>query len=198
MKKIYLLAFITLTITSFAQQTATIKLTAEKLHGRVREWPYPVNGITVPTNAPALLWPATNGTNMVKSMETGSEVPEDPNIGNVRYKVMLATDKDFKNNLITSGLQSWAVYPLHQPLKAGRWYWKYGFALKGTNQWTWSPVYDFVVDAKYANEKVSPPVADVIKRNEGPHPNLWNMNKIGEEFYKNNLQNPEAQKLIKY
>ncbi len=198
-KKIFALSLLITALHTFGQQTsATIKLTAEKLHGRTREWPYPANGITVPTNAPSLLWPATNGTNMVKSMETGSEVPEDPNIGNVRYKVMLATDKDFKNDLIASGLQSWAVYPLHQPLKAGRWFWKYGFALKGTSQWSWSPVYDFVVDAKYANEKVSPPVADVIKRNEGPHPNLWNMNKIGEEFYRNNQQNPEAQKLVAY
>ena len=34
----------------FAQQPAEIKLTAEKLHSRVREWPYPVNGITPHAN----------------------------------------------------------------------------------------------------------------------------------------------------
>ncbi|WP_316837302.1 DUF4962 domain-containing protein [Pedobacter nutrimenti] len=197
MKKTLAIAFSAITISTFAQQQpAVIKLTAEKLHSRVREWPYPVNGITVPTNAPALLWPGTNGKDMVKPMESGSEVPEDPNIGNVRYKIMLASDPAFKNDLVISAEQRWAVYPLHQALRPGKWYWKYAYSLKGKNQWVWSPVYDFVVDAKYANEKVSPPVSVVLKRNEGAHPLLWDMNRSGEDFYRNNLQNPEAKKFI--
>lgn len=196
-KKIITLSLSILALTVFGQQeSATIKLTAEKLHSRVREWPYPVNGITVPTNAPALLWPGTNGKEMVKPMESGSDVPEDPNIGNVRYKIMLASDKDFNKDLLSSSEQRWAVYPLHQALKPGKWYWKYGYALKGSNQWTWSSVYDFIVDAKYANEKVAPPISTVLKRNEGAHPLLWDMNRIGEDFYRNNLENPEAKKFI--
>jgi hypothetical protein len=197
MKKIIILILSLLSLHVFAQQQpAIIKLTAEKLHARVREWPYPANGITVPTNAPALLWPGTNGKNMVKPMESGSEVPEDPNIGNVRYKVILATDKDFKGNLIASAEQRWAVYPLHQALKPGKWFWKYAYLLKGESKWTWSPVYNFAVDAKYAKEKVAPPISEVLKRNEGQHPLLWGMNRHGEDFYHNNLQNPEAKKFI--
>ncbi len=196
-KKIIALSLSILALNVFGQQqSATIKLTAEKLHSRVREWPYPVNGITVPTNAPALLWPGTNGKEMVKPMESGSAVPEDPNIGNVRYKVMLASDTNFKKDLLTSAEQRWAVYPLHQALKPGKWYWKYAYALKGSNQWTWSAVYDFAVDAKYANQKVPPPISEVLKRNEGSHPLLWDMNRIGEDFYRNNLENPEAKKFI--
>jgi hypothetical protein len=197
MKNILRITLLLFSLASFAQQQpAVIKLTAEKLHSRVREWPYPANGITVPTNAPALLWPGTNGKNMVTPMESGSEVPEDPNIGNVRYKVILASDKDFKDNLMESAEQRWAVYPLHKALKPGKWYWKYGYALKGANQWLWSPVYNFVVDVKYANEKVSPPITEVLKRNQGAHPLLWDMNRNGEDFYRNNLQNPEAKKFI--
>ncbi|MGN7990037.1 DUF4962 domain-containing protein [Pedobacter sp. 22226] len=180
------------------QQPAVIKLTAGKLHARVREWPYPVNGITVPTNAPALLWPATNGQKMVTPMESGSDIPEDPNIGNIRYQVFLARDKDFKTALIKSDIQAWAVYPLHQALQPGKWFWKYGYALKGETKWSWSPVYDFVVDARYASEKVSPPLAEVIKRNEAPHPRLWNMHAISEDFYNNNKNNPEAKKFIAF
>jgi len=199
MKKILSLTLAILSLNSLAQeQPGIIKLTAEKLHSRVREWPYPANGITVPTNAPALLWPGTNGKNMVKPMESGSEVPEDPNIGNVRYKIILASDKNFKNNITESAEQRWAVYPLHKALKPGNWYWKYGYALKGTGKWAWSPVYNFVVDAKYANEKVSPSVTAVLKRNEGAHPLLWDMNRNGETFYRNNLQNPEAKKFIAF
>lgn len=196
MKKIIIPILTFLSLTVSAQQPAVIKLTAEKLHARVREWPYPANGITVPTNAPALLWPGTNGKIMVKPMESGSEVPEDPNIGNVRYKVVLASDQNFKSDLIASDVQRWAVYPLHKALKPGKWFWKYAYALKGNNNWLWSPVYNFVVDAKYANEKVSPPVSEVLKRNQGAHPLLWDMNRIGEDFYRNNLQNPEAKKFV--
>ena len=197
MKKIIIPILSLLWLNVLAQQRpAVIKLTAEKLHARVREWPYPVNGITVPTNAPALMWPSTNGKNIVTPMESGSEVPEDPGIGNVRYKVVLATDKDFKNNVIASAEQRWAVYPLHQALKPGKWFWKYSYTLKGENKWTWSPVYNFMIDAKYANQKVAPPITEVLKRNEGQHPLLWGMHRIGEDFYKNNLQNPEAKKFI--
>lgn len=183
-KNISILILLILSGKLSAQQPAEIKLTAEKLHSRVREWPYPVNGITVPTNAPVLLWPGTNGKEMVKPMESGSAIPEDPNIGNVRYKVMLASDKNFTKDLIASKEQRWAVYPLHQALKSGKWYWKYAYALKNSNQWTWSPTYDFVIDSKYANQKVSPPVNEVLKRNEGAHPLLWDMRTIGEDFYK--------------
>ncbi|MCI9845992.1 DUF4962 domain-containing protein [Flavobacterium pectinovorum] len=198
-KSIFIVSLWIIALNCFGQQkSATIKLTSEKLHSRVREWPYPANGITVPTNAPALLWPATNGKNMVKPMESGSDVAEDPNIGNVRYKVMLASNKNFNKDLLTSSEQRWAVYPLHQSLKPGKWYWKYGYSLKGSTQWTWSPVYDFVIDAKYADQKIAPPISEVLKRNEGSHPLLWNMNHIGEDFYRNNLENPEAKKFIAY
>ncbi|MGJ7032548.1 DUF4962 domain-containing protein [Niabella hirudinis] len=198
MKKIWMLLVVLFSAAAFAQQPGVIKLTAEKLHARVREWPYPVNGISVPTNAPALMWPATNGSANVFPMESGSAVPEDPNIGNVRYQVLLATDKNFTKNVIKSDVQAWAVYPLHQALQAGHWYWKYGYVLKGTNRWAWSPAYDFVVDAKYAGNKVSPPVSEVLKRNEGPHPHLWNLHQGKDDFYKNNLDNPEAKKFIAY
>ena len=105
-KKIAVVALSIFAVNVFGQQkSARITLTAEKLHSRVREWPYPVNGITVPTNAPALLWPGTNGKEMVKPMESGSAIPEDPNIGNVRYKVMLASDRDFKKYLYSSSVR---------------------------------------------------------------------------------------------
>ncbi|ACU05032.1 DUF4962 domain-containing protein [Pedobacter heparinus] len=198
MKRRLAVVFAVLTFSSVSaqQQHAVIKLTAEKLHARVREWPYPANGVTVPTNAPALQWPASNGTTMVLPMESDSAVPEDPNIGNVRYQVVLASDKNFLKDVIKSGIQEWAVYPLHQALKPGKWYWKYAFALKGNKQWKWSEVYDFSVDARYASAKVSPPVAEVLKRNGGPHPRLWSMNRIEKEFYQKNLDNPEAKALV--
>lgn len=186
------------TLFSYAQNSGAIKLKAEKLHGRTREWPYPANGITVPTNAPALLWPANNGSKMIASMESGSELPDDPNVGNVLYQVVLATNKAFTKNVIKGGWQAWAVFPLHQPLKQGKWYWKYNYKLKTDKKWTTSAVYDFVVDKRYTGKKVSPPVAKVLQRNEGPHPRLWDMHRKGGDFYKNNQNNPEAKRFLAY
>ncbi|MGO4291828.1 DUF4962 domain-containing protein [Chitinophaga sp. RAB17] len=195
MKKLLVPIFALLTISAYGQlNPAVVTLTAEKLHARVREWPYPVNGITVPSCTPSLLWPATNGKSVVLPMESGSDLPEDPNIGNIAYKILLASDSTFSRDVIAGAPQRWAVYPLHQALKPGRWYWKYAYSLKG-GQWVWSPVYDFVVEAKTATI-VPPPVQEVLERNQAPHPRLWNMSKIGEVFYHNNLENPEAKLFI--
>lgn len=181
-----------------AQEAGVIKLTQNKLHARVREWPYPVGGTIVSSNAPALMWPATNGKEMVLPMESGSEVPQDPGIADIQYKVILARDSKFTKNVIASAPQAWAVYPLHQALATGRWYWKYAYTKKGSNSWTWSPVYDFVIDAKTQGQQVSPPVREVLARNEAVHPRLWRMHARGEAFYENNLNNPEAHSFITY
>ncbi|MDN5287181.1 MAG: heparinase [Mucilaginibacter sp.] len=202
MKKLLSLYFILIASSVLAQQqgggTAQIRLTAEKLHARVREWPYPANGITVPDNHPALLWPGTNGKKMIQPMESGSDDAESNVISQMLYKVMLANEKDFKGELISSNEQRWAMFPLHQALHAGHWYWKYAYSVNGNGKWTWSNTYDFVVAANANNEKVAPPVDVMLKRNDGPHPRLWNMSQIGEAFYRNNLQNPEAKKFIAF
>lgn len=181
-----------------AQEAGVIKLSQDKLHARVREWPYPVGGTVVSSNALALMWPATNGTQMVLPMESGSEVPQDPGIADVRYKVVLARDSKFTKNVIASDVQAWAVYPLHQSLAPGSWYWKYAYAKNGSDRWTWSQVYDFVIDAKTQGQQVSPPVSEVLARNQAAHPRLWDMHTRGEVFYKNNLNNPEAHHFITY
>lgn len=181
-----------------AQEAGVIKLSQDKLHARVREWPYPMGGTVVSSNAPALMWPATNGTQMVLPMESGSEVPQDPGIADVRYKVVLARDSKFTKNVIASDVQAWAVYPLHQSLAPGSWYWKYAYAKNGSDSWTWSQVYDFVIDAKTQGQQVSPPVSEVLVRNQVAHPRLWDMHTRGEVFYKNNRNNPEAHHFIAY
>ncbi len=198
------LLFLSISLTclaAYGQQvpikSAFIKLNAEKLHARVREWPYPANGITVPNNHPALLWPGTNGKKIILPMESGSSDSASNVISGVTYKVMLSDDKDFKNAVITSDAQRWAMYPLHQALKPGHWYWKYGYSVNN-EKWTWSDVYDFVVGQNNSDEKIPPPVDVVLTKNEGPHPRLWNMSQIGEKFYRNNLQNPEAKKFIAF
>ncbi|SFC95283.1 DUF4962 domain-containing protein [Flavobacterium phragmitis] len=200
MKKITSLYFLLLFINVFAQQqSSVIKLTADKLHGRLREWPYPANGITVPTNSPSLLWPGTNGKEkIVLAGDIGDDFELDPKIHQVIYKVILASDKDFKQNVIAGKEQPWAMYPLHQALKPGNWYWKYAYATKGKQNWVWSPVYNFVIDSKHNNDKVTPTAEQVLKRLSGPHPRLWNMHQIGKEFYQNNRNNPEAAKFIAY
>jgi len=204
MKKIKLL-FVFLALTNFgvyAQENgskqAIIVLKASKLHARVREWPYPANGVTVPNNHPALLWPGTDGKKMILPMESGSEDSASNAKSQIVYKVTLASDKDFKNTLMTSEAKPWAMFPLHRALKPGHWFWKYAYSVKNSGKWNWSAVYDFAVDKTTNNEAIAPSADVVFKRNDGPHPRLWNMSNIGETFYKKNLQNPEAKKFIAF
>jgi hypothetical protein len=199
--KLLFVSLILSSLSAFSQQNAkqaVITLKAEKLHARVREWSYPANGITVPNNHPPLLWPGNDGKKMILPMESGSDDSASNAKSEVVYKVMLATDKNFKNIFITSGEQAWAMFPLHQALKPGHWFWKYGCSVKNSSKWNWSAVNDFVVAQSDTIETIAPPVSVVLKRNEGPHPRLWNMSNIGEAFYRNNLQNPEAKKFIAF
>lgn len=160
-----------------AQQPPVQRLDTGMLHPRVREWAYPVNTVTVPDDGPCLLWPGLKGKT-------------------VKYKVLLASDSLFKNDVVTGAEQRWAVYPLHQRLKAGRWFWKYAAAEKAGGKWKWSPVYDFVVKPQVQNLSVSPSVALVMEKSKAQHPRLWGMNKGADAFYANNRQNPEAKAFI--
>lgn len=147
------------------------------LHPRVREWAYPVNRVQVADDSPCLLWPGVKGKA-------------------VKYKVLLASDSLFKNDVVAGAEQRWAVYPLHQSLKPGRWFWKYAFIEKAGAKWKWSPVYDFAVSTQEKTSAVSPAVATVLEKSKATHPRLWGMNRNGENFYVNNRQNPEAKAFI--
>nr|WP_121271863.1 DUF4962 domain-containing protein [Pedobacter schmidteae] len=160
-----------------AQQPAVQRLDTGMLHPRIREWAYPVNKVTVPDDSPCLLWPGVKGKT-------------------VKYKVLLASDSLFKNDVVTGAEQRWAVYPLHQRLKPGRWFWKYAATEKAGGKWKWSPVYDFVVKPQAQNLSVSPSVALVMEKSKAQHPRLWGMNKGADAFYANNRQNPEAKAFI--
>ncbi|MEI6948617.1 DUF4962 domain-containing protein [Paraflavisolibacter sp. H34] len=169
-----------------------------RLYARSREYAYPANGVQLPFSPQALLWPGTNGEQRIAPMESGSAVPEAPNARNVLYKVLLSQDPAFRQVHLETGEQRLALHPLHQPLKQGHWFWKYGYKRKGGNGWNWSPVFDFYVNKEVPAALVSPAVGEVVQRNQGPHPRLWNMHAIGDRFYQNNLTNPEARQLVAF
>lgn len=155
------------------QQQVIKQLDTGMLHPRTREWAYPINNVEVPDDSPYLLWPGIKGKT-------------------VKYKVLLASDSLFKKDVITGAEQRWAVYPLHQSLKPGRWYWKYAATEQTGGKWKWSAVYDFVVKKQAKNIAVSPAVSVVLEKSKAAHPRLWGMNKGADAFYINNKQNPEA------
>ncbi|WP_235005343.1 DUF4962 domain-containing protein [Pedobacter nyackensis] len=159
------------------KQEAVKQLDTGMLHPRVREWAYPINRVEVPDDSPCLLWPGVKGKT-------------------VKYKVILASDSLFNKDVITGAEQRWAVYPLHQSLKPGRWYWKYAAVEKSGAKWKWSPTYDFVVKKQAKNLFVSPTVATILEKSKAAHPRLWGMNKGADAFYTNNKHNPEAKAFV--
>lgn len=148
------------------------------LHPRVREWAYPVKDVKVPANSVCLLWPSTPGKN-------------------IAYKIMMATDAGFTQNVIAGDEQRWAVYPIHQNVKEGKWYWKYAYKTDNPiDKWQWSETNSFIVE-RSQNSISSPSPKQVLENLKGQqHPRLWSLNKNAETFYGNNKNNPEAKAFV--
>lgn len=162
---------------SSADTVAVKQITASTLHPRIREWAYPVNNVKVDGHAVCLLWPG------------------EP-IKDLSYKVVLAADEAFKTDVINGDEQKWAAFPVHQKLKAGKWFWKYAYKASGNTTWTWSDVNSFIVNP--SDKTVNTPSAKqvLVNLNKQQHPRLWSLNKNAESFYQNNLSNPEAKAFV--
>jgi len=156
---------------------AVKQINVSMLHPRVREWAYPMNDVKVSANSVCLLWPGITEKN-------------------ITYKVILATDSLFKTNVINGEAQKWAVFPVHNSLKEGKWYWKYAYKVPASSNWIWSEVNTFQVE-KSADLTDSPPAKQILDNLKNQqHPRLWSLNKEGEQFFINNKSNPEAKAFI--
>lgn len=159
----------------FAQpDTQAVKqINVPMLHPRVREWAYPVNNVKVPSNSVCLLWPGITGKNAF-------------------YKIMMATDAQFTKNVINGDEQRWAVYPLHQNIKEGKWFWKYASKATQNDKWQWSATNSFVVEKSKSNISSPSSKQVLVDLKNQKHPRLWSLNKNRESFFTNNKSNPEA------
>ncbi|SKA43481.1 Heparinase II/III-like protein [Chitinophaga eiseniae] len=163
-----------LSLSATAQQLpdANQNITAPFLHMRERSWPFPANGATDPQ---ALLWPAVAGRN-------------------TRYVVRYSQDSLFPaGRTQLSDTLPWAMYALHTPLPAGKWYWQYASRAYDKDEWRWWPRQYFFVSAPTA----TPTLPQMMEKARKPHPRLWNMQAQLTGFRHANRNDAEAIALLR-
>jgi hypothetical protein len=116
------------------------------------EWGYrPENGSTVAVNPPPLTW--------IHSREAAS------------YDVQWATRRDMSDAL-TVEKHRWCVYTHHEPLKPGKYYWRYRIRTRNGAVSAWSQIREFTVNSR-AVVFPQPTLAQLKERIGTTHPRLF-------------------------
>jgi hypothetical protein len=116
------------------------------------EWGYrPEHGATVAVNPPSLTW--------IHNADAAS------------YDVQWATRSDFVN-ATTVEKHRWCVYTHHEPLRTGRYYWRYRIRFRNGQVSAWSRAREFVVPARAARFP-QPTLAQMKERIGNAHPRLF-------------------------
>lgn len=156
--------------------SAEIRLDRQALRPRYREWMTPAGGVEVRQNPPALLWPA------------GEE-------RRAHYRVELSDSPRFPVGGTLVSEQEWAVFTPHEPLAAGRWYWRVTTIAPGKAPVV-SEVCDFVVTD--SARRFATPTADrlVGRIAATPHHRLYVTREATDAFRERARRNPEAVALV--
>lgn len=116
------------------------------------EWGYrPEDGTTVAVNPPSLTW------------------VHHPNA--VAYDIQWSTRRDMRN-ATTVEAHRWCAYNHHEPLKAGKYYWRYRLRTREGNISAWSRTREFTVPAR-AVLFPQPTLAQMTERVGTAHPRLF-------------------------
>lgn len=149
----------------------------EALHPRYREWASPAGGVEVRQNPPALLWPAGDDKKAL-------------------YRVELSQTPGFLPEKTTVAVQEWAVYTPHEPLAAGRWYWRVTTEAQGREPVV-SDTHEFVVPDE-ARPFATPTADELVRRIAStPHHRLYVTRDAVDAFRDRGRRNPEARGLVR-
>ncbi|MGN0035894.1 MAG: DUF4962 domain-containing protein [Bacteroidaceae bacterium] len=152
-----------------AAAQATLHLTERTLMHEMRETPSPLDKAVVADRSVSLQWPLEAGVSVRGAILDGlGETAPKTDKRTLKYQVRYSTDRKMKKNVTTVTTS----YPFHnpeQPLKAGRWYWQYGYVkADGTH---WSDLLCFSVEDSPA--KFCPPAyPQLIARLPQSHPRI--------------------------
>lgn len=127
------------------QDDGILVATAPVVYPKIRTWTSPAGREEVKFNPPSLQWPSTK---------------------NARYRVRLASSKDFSKNLLHKEDIPYAMFNPHQKLDEGIWYWQYK-----TNNGAWSPTDSFRINQSTLAFE-TPETADVYKNISSAHPRI--------------------------
>ena len=158
----FLVFFIGLLIISCQSQKKQINSDSLKLpkmvYPKYRIWMSPDNGDNTRFISPSLQWPSMNSKN---------------------YKIRLARDKNFTQDLISIDKIPFTMINVHQPLEKGLWFWQF----KPTDG-NWSEIASFKIDNSSID--FTPPSFDTLLNSiPKSHPRvLVKKEKWGEIIFK--------------
>ena len=159
-----------------AQLPAEQHLDKTALRPRYRQWMQPAGGVVVTQNPPSLLWPA------------GGE-------GVTGYRVELSPSPEFPAERTLVSRQPWAVWALHEPLAAGRYWWRVTTFAEGRDPQC-SQACEFVVTDSV--RRFATPTGDELVRRVAAqsHPRLYVTGDHLAELCRRAASNPEAREFL--
>ena len=139
------------------------------IYPKYRRWMSPDNNITARFSSPSLEWPSDKSS---------------------LYDVRIATDPEFKNELIEINDIPFSLINPHQNLKKGLWYWQYKSKIS-----SWSDAASFVVNDETISF-VPPAVNEVLAGIGKAHPRVLIEKENLSQFLKKSKNYKEREKII--
>lgn len=151
---------------------ATIHLTVENLMHEMRVSSWPSNGSTVNDRKVSFQWPLPPLYNKVEGsgLDGVSEkaVRRKTDKSSLKYYLRYSQDPTFKTG-VTETQTQWPFYNPDNDLKAGKWYWQYGYDNNGKQEW--QSIQEILIESP--KRKFCPPAyKDVIKNLPTNHPRI--------------------------
>ena len=167
---IFLFSILAQSCISHEQPKSTVKeVMPDFIYPKYRRWMSPDNNITVRFSSPSLEWPSDRSSS---------------------YDVRIASDSEFKNELIEIKDIPFSLINPHQNLKKGLWYWKYKSKMS-----SWSEAASFVVNDETISF-VPPPVDEVLAGISKGHPRVLIEKENLSQFLKKTKNYEEREKII--
>lgn len=191
MKKIYYLSILfSLAVVAKSYAQATVKLTDTMLMHEMRATPSPLNNATVADRTVSFQWPIQPGMEAVEDILDGmTSEKKRVDKSKLKYQVRYSQDRTFQKDAVLMDTR-WPFHNPEQVLKAGEWYWQYGYVNAGKTEW--SDVLKFTV--KDNPGKFCPPSLKTVLSNlPASHPRVWVMKNEWKEFMRRSTSAPERQ-----
>lgn len=149
---------------------STLKLNEGTLMHEMRETPSPLNNAVISDRNVIFLWPLSDKINMPIEPLDGVESKVKPvDKSKLRYQIRYSTDSVFRKN-VTTATTRWPFLNPEPSVKAGTWYWQYGYV--ENNQTRWSPTLQFTVKDD-PNKFCPPSLKTLLSKMPQEHPRVW-------------------------
>lgn len=195
MKRIFLILGLCLSLAAIQaaeKRTARLVLDAPTLMHEMRMTPSPLDGAAVSERFVSFQWPMESYGPVRSGLDGTEDKVKKINKSNLRYMVRYSTDAALKKD-VKSAETVWPFYNPEERLKAGKWYWQYGYV--HGSQVTWSEVLSFTV-GENPDCFCPPSFKEFSAGIPAEHPRVWMDKDKWDQIIERSEGTPEAEKYI--